>query len=729
MDEQIQVSLFQENANGAAGTLSAVRIERDAAMRLSLETARDLRAVGLVKQGPVLTVAMADPENDAAVDQLTRLTGLRIRPVKASAGEIERAINQLYEHFRPPLSTFPGARGMRTRLGTWLVQRRLITREQLREALAQQAKTGERLGRILVGMGYINRLALARALALQHNLPFSNLLKHPPDPAVVRRLDEATARRLGAVPLRFTRAWAYVAFAEPPNLDAVRQVEEQLGVPVRVVVTSEYDIERVLDRVHRDLYIERSTLDLYYRDPEESAVQTVTTAQLLCLLIFLAGLLASAWSWPLPMLIAANAVVTLFYLSISIYRLYVMYRGATHDLVVGSPPSEVNTLRERDLPAYSILVPLYREREVLPALIRALERLDYPVNRLDIKLLFEESDTETLEAAKALHPPAHFQFVVVPHCKPLTQPKACNYGLIQATGQYCVIYDAEDIPEPDQLKKAVVAFQRAPRSTVCLQAKLNYYNRNQNLLTRWFTSEYSMWFDIVLPGMDVTRGPIPLGGTSNHFITERLRELGAWDPYNVTEDADLGIRLHKAGFRTAMFDSTTFEEANSELLNWVRQRTRWVKGFMQTWLVHMRHPLALWRVLGPCGFVSFQCTMLGTPLTFLLNPIYWALTMLWFLSRWDILPMIFPGFVYYAAVVCLFFGNFVFMYVNVAGSMMRGYHELVRYALFTPIYWILMSIASWRALYQLFVDPFYWEKTIHGLHLREGRPAPEPAHG
>jgi cellulose synthase/poly-beta-1,6-N-acetylglucosamine synthase-like glycosyltransferase len=227
-----------------------------------------------------------------------------------------------------------------------------------------------------------------------------------------------------------------------------------------------------------------------------------------------------------------------------------------------------------------------------------------------------------------------------------------------------------------------------------------------------------MWFDIYMPGLDASDSPIPLGGTSNHFVTRELIELGAWDPYNVTEDADLGIRLNKAGFKTAIVDSTTYEEANSELNNWVRQRSRWVKGYIQTWLVHMRHPVRLLRQLGIRRFTSFQLTIGGTFVGFLLNPIYWGLTTLWLLTEAGVIRELFPSFVYYAAAIGLVLGNFVFTYVNAAGSMQRGYFELVKYALFSPVYWGLMSIGAWKGLLQLFTKPFYWEKTIHGLDER-----------
>ncbi|WP_325050176.1 glycosyltransferase family 2 protein [Cohnella faecalis] len=293
-------------------------------------------------------------------------------------------------------------------------------------------------------------------------------------------------------------------------------------------------------------------------------------------------------------------------------------------------------------------------------------------------------------------------------------------------GKYTVIYDAEDRPDPDQLKKVHLTFESCSESTACVQAKLNYFNSEQNLLTRWFTQEYSMWFELLLPGIMRLDIPIPLGGTSNHFKTSVLKELNAWDPYNVTEDADLGIRLYKAGHKTAIVDSRTWEEANSRFGNWIRQRSRWIKGYMQTWLVHMRNPIQLWKDIGAKGFFGFQVMVLATPVIPLLNPVYWLMVLLWFGWKFDFIPQLFPGIIYYLAALELFVANFFFVYSNIAGvywvindmekkSQPYISHRLVKYALLTPFYWIMMSISAYKAAWQLITKPFYWEKTTHGL--------------
>ncbi len=339
-------------------------------------------------------------------------------------------------------------------------------------------------------------------------------------------------------------------------------------------------------------------------------------------------------------------LLCMFYLVVILYKLVTVFLSVVCRWDIRPKAHEVNGLSDDRLPVYTILVPLYKEKEVVRKIVTYVAALDYPKEKLDVKILLEPDDPETLDAIRDSGLPDFCEVIICPASLPRTKPKACNHGLERARGEYVVIYDAEDRPEPDQLKKAVVGFQIAQRTwekrrwlrrinpllraergrTACLQAKLSYYNPRQNLLTRWFAIEYATWFQLYLPGLHALRAPIPLGGTSNHFRTDVLREIGGWDPFNVTEDCDLGIRLHKRGYVTQVVDSITWEEANSRLGNWIRQRSRWVKGYLQTHFTHMRHPFhTLWK-LRPWGMFSFLNSVGGLSLMLLLNPIFWVST-------------------------------------------------------------------------------------------------------
>jgi len=449
--------------------------------------------------------------------------------------------------------------------------------------------------------------------------------------------------------------------------------------------------------------------------PDECAYITLTRGQKIATLVALVIVVAAVLWRPLPTLIVLNGLFIAFYVIHSAYKFYLVWASLERPVLFDASPEEMAAVRDEDLPSYTLLIPLYREATVLGRLVEGLQRMDYPVDKLDVMLLLEEDDEETIAAARAMELPPHIRPVIVPDSQPKTKPKACNYGLFTCESDLLVIYDAEDRPEPDQLKKAAIAFSKVPDNVVCLQARLNYYNQRQNLLTRWFTAEYSVWFDLFLPGLTATGAPIPLGGTSNHFRVEPLKKLGGWDPFNVTEDCDLGVRLHKHGWRTAMLASTTWEEANGAFWSWFRQRSRWVKGYLQTWLVHMRRPWRLLRELGPAGFFSLQMSIGGSLLAFLINPIYWAMTLVWLVTHSTAIAALFPPAIYLLGTFCLFGANFVFVYMAVAGCMHRGYYDLVKYALLTPLYWLMMSIGAYKAFGQIIVRPHYWEKTEHGI--------------
>jgi cellulose synthase/poly-beta-1,6-N-acetylglucosamine synthase-like glycosyltransferase len=458
--------------------------------------------------------------------------------------------------------------------------------------------------------------------------------------------------------------------------------------------------------------------------PELSAQATVTTRQARALIVAGLAVVALLAIAPLETATGLVAIVTLLYSAAFIYRLRLFWGSVNAAPMLRISDEEARSIPDGDLPVYTILVPAYREPEVIARVLAEIDRLEYPKERLDVKLLLEEEDGETWAAARAAKPGRHVEIIRVPQVGPQTKPKACNVGLARARGRYVTIYDAEDRPEPLQLRRAVLAFRRVRGDVACLQAKLTYYNGDQNLLTRWFAGEYAMWFNQLLPGLVSRHAPVPLGGTSNHFRRHLLVKLGGWDPFNVTEDADLGVRLARRGYRTEVLDSDTFEEANSDFINWEKQRSRWYKGYIQTWLVHMRHPVQLFRELGPRGFLGFNLFVGGTPLLALLNPVFWGMTLLWFLAAPAFVAALFPWWLYYAASVCLIAGNATFLYTSIVSARLTGRPELVLAALVVPAYWVMMSIAAVKALLQLLTSPSFWEKTMHGLDRRVESIAP-----
>jgi cellulose synthase/poly-beta-1,6-N-acetylglucosamine synthase-like glycosyltransferase len=602
------------------------------------------------------------------------------------------------------------------RLGEALVERGLLSADDLERALEIQRRTGDRLGRILMTLGLVRRWHLYQVLADLWGYPVVDLLHESVDKRLARRFDpeQLVARR--CMPLRWQDGAVIVATSEPPTPELESFVQGVVGqVAVEPVVTTDWDIDHAVRRVFRDTLLDRATMQLYYRNPSESARTVLTGWQRVALAIAVLAVVTGLVLATIPTLVILVAIVNLGFLANVLFRFVVSMEGAQFEQLQSISDEEVAALRDDELPTYTVLVPVYREAGVVGQLVESLRRLDYPASKLEILLLLEEDDDETLAAARAARPPETLTFVVVPNGEPRTKPKACNVGLFFARGEYLVIYDAEDRPEPDQLKKAVVAFRKGPPELVCVQAALNYYNATENLLTRMFTLEYSYWFDYILPGLDRLRLPIPLGGTSNHFRTNRLRQLGGWDPFNVTEDADLGLRAAAQGYQVGVINSTTYEEANSRYGNWIRQRSRWIKGYLQTFLVHTRHPVRLVRAAGWRNLLGFVLLVGGTPLTFLCAPFMWALFLGWLIVRSRIGDPVFPPVILYVSLFNLLIGNGLMIYLNMLAGFKRELYGLIPFALLNPLYWVLHSIAAYKALFQLVRRPFYWEKTIHGL--------------
>jgi cellulose synthase/poly-beta-1,6-N-acetylglucosamine synthase-like glycosyltransferase len=388
---------------------------------------------------------------------------------------------------------------------------------------------------------------------------------------------------------------------------------------------------------------------------------------------------------------------------------------------------------DQALPVYTIIVPLYREERVVGNLIAALKRLDYPREKLDIKLLLEEDDQPTREAiaSLALGPP--FEIIAPPGSEPRTKPKALAAALPFARGSFVVVYDAEDEPEPDQLRKAIARFFAEKDDLACLQARLAIDNAADSWLSRHFTAEYAGNFDVLLPALASFQLPLPLGGTSNHFRIAALRRVGGWDPFNVTEDADLGMRLARFGYRVGIINSSTWEEAPIRLAQWFRQRTRWFKGWMQTWIVHMRHPTRLLRDLGVGGFLAFQLLIGGATLSALVHPVFLIIVLqhAWtgeLFAPAETLEHAVRKSLAITTLLTGYVGTAIFAWV---GLRRRRLLHLAWMLPTIPFYWLLLSLAAARALWQLLWAPHRWEKTEHGLarssvRSKQRRPSQPP---
>ena len=434
-----------------------------------------------------------------------------------------------------------------------------ITEAQLEEAVQRHRAYRSSLRDILGSMG-VNQESYASWLAESAETGFVSELIGSEyfdyDPEFIRRFDPPTLIRFLFCPLRQLDEQTVIALAAETDEDAeayITQAVQQVipGAEVVILVGTEIDITRMVNSVFEKPLIHKAINLIREQNPAQSASTVFTYWQKvvfwgLGLLLVLALILDTITTLQvIVVLFSLVYVIGVFYkLVISLASFVNDGHGVTKELIA--------ELSDAELPIYSILVPVYKEPEVVPRLLKALARMDYPKEKLDVLVLMEADDAETIESAKAARPPSFFRFIIVPDSLPRTKPKACNYGLNFCRGKYVTIYDAEDVPEPDQLKKAVAAFEHGGEKLICVQAALNYFNAKENYLTRMFTLEYSYWFDTLLPGLDRLGLPIPLGGTSNHFRLDALWKLLAWDPFNVTEDADLGIRASSQAYTVGL---------------------------------------------------------------------------------------------------------------------------------------------------------------------------------
>lgn len=601
------------------------------------------------------------------------------------------------------------------KLGQLLVSQGFLTGAQHSEATSLSKKWGVALVDVLMARRWVRQTDLFKAVAAAHDVDYIDLSEAPPSSAIVAQYSSDEMVRHMAVPVRCVGNQMLVATSRP-NPMTRRFIGETFGENTKICVAAPMQITRALQIEFREQDTHRAVYDLAELDPDMSAQQVFLPSQVLLLYALICVFLLGLFYAPVTTIVVFNTVLAILYMGNFFFKGFLVWAGGqTQERNTSLIDDEVARLRDDELPIVTVLVPMFKEPEVLPILSNALRQLDYPLAKLDIKIVLEETDYETIEAAVDLGLEGVFEIILVPESHPQTKPKACNYALNYARGEYLVIYDAEDKPEPDQIKKVIAAFRTSPENTACIQCRLNYYNARENWLTRMFTLDYSLWFDLMLPGLERMGIPIPLGGTSNHFRMDVLKELHAWDPFNVTEDADLGIRLTQKGYRVGVIESTTFEEANVSIPNWIRQRSRWVKGYMQTFLVHTRRPVHLFRTIGPAGVLGFVAFIGGTFLTGLLNPISWLISVAWLIFGSQAIEAYFPPILLYMSLANLLIGNGLLIYLTMIAPLRRNWTDLAPWGLSVLGYWVLMTIASYKALSQLLFNPFYWEKTQHGL--------------
>lgn len=457
--------------------------------------------------------------------------------------------------------------------------------------------------------------------------------------------------------------------------------------------------------------------DYLFLTPTQSAKGHVTkeTISLLAVCILAVAIVLGVLrlSLGVPVLRSFAMFISVTYLSILLFRVAMLFQSvkANKEKITDE---EVKTLRDDELPVITILIPLYKEQEIIPQIFRYLSEFDYPQEKLDIIFILESSDPETSQAFLDMHPPANFKALLSPDIEPKTKPKAMNVALKVARGDVLVIFDAEVLPEKDQLKRAVVTFKKYP-DVKYLHGRMDVYNADENWITRLYTAEFCYFYHYLMPGFIESGYPVPISGHSTYFRREVIESVGAWDAYNVAEDCDIGIRIYRKGFGNGMMlDSHTWEQSTMTLPTWVRQRTRWIQGFVQTSMVQLRYPLLLKRELKSWkNFCAFLFLVPGNVILNFLNIIQWVFFILWHTTHAPFLQSAYSGLTLYLATTNFIVGNFLFTFFAMYGLYMRNHFRIVPWAVLSFVYWIMLGIASIRSTWHLFLHPHKWDKTKH----------------
>ena len=588
--------------------------------------------------------------------------------------------------------------------------RHLLPPARIAAAELRAAETRTGADRVLVNEGVLTDRDYVRALARHHGLALQSLRDTPRAACPVNDDDLLSGLACGIIPIRSRGEMIWVV--APWQLSArflIAWLQRHPDMRSRLRVTTMVDLRDFVHREAETVVACKAAFDLRARQPGLSAGTSRSRTPLTW---FAAGmaLVAGLLAFQSPLTIVVDIALALVFLGWSGLRVVATLMSSVRHYAISRGG-------DGTLPLYSIIVAVYREAESVPSLVEALSRLDYPKERLDIKIVVEGDDMETRLALDLMNLAEPFEIVIAPSAGPRTKPKALNAALPFVRGRYVAIFDAEDRPEPQQLRIALAAFEAGEEKLACVQARLTIDNTADSWLTRLFTAEYAGLFDVFLPGLAAWRMPLPLGGTSNHFHTPTLRALGGWDPYNVTEDADLGIRLARAGYHTTLVQSSTYEEAPACLMPWIRQRTRWFKGYLQTWAVHMRRPAALWRELGPGGFVVFQLVVGGAVLAALVHGVFFGVLAGQLASGllWSDKPGAFDQAFAGLYFTTLTTGYLLSALLGFIGLSRRRLLPSAVYLVLLPFYWLLLSVAAWRAVFQLIWSPYRWEKTEHGL--------------
>lgn len=590
-------------------------------------------------------------------------------------------------------------------VGASLLREGVVAPDEMLTALSHRGREAGRLPDVLRARGLVVERDLLGVDARNWGLRLVDLDTALPDPRLIDAVGVQDCLRHGLVPWRQAGDVTIVATSRPEEFYRLRpMLEDRLG-PVAAGIAAPRAILAAIHARRGDLLARAAENRV---SAAESCRNWVRLHQAPAAMAVVGALVAALVLAPMAFGLAA--------LGFAVFSLacIVALKIAATIAALRAPAPGPLPATDGIQPIVTVIVALYREDSIARRLVQRLARLDYPAELLDVILAVESEDNVTLDALARAELPPWMRVVIVPEGQVKTKPRALNHALDHARGAIIGVYDAEDAPEPDQIRKVVERFQRSGPEVACLQGVLDYYNPYTNWLSRCFAIEYAGWFRLVLPGLSRLGLVIPLGGTTLFFRRDVLDQLGAWDAHNVTEDADLGIRLARHGYRTELIDTVTLEEANCRPVHWVKQRSRWIKGYMMTWAVHMRQPRLLWRQLGPKGFIGFQVLFLGTIAQFLMAPLLWSFLVLSVGLDHPLFTAL-PTAAVWAMFTVFFLSEVANVLIGAIGLGRTKHNLSLIWVLTLKLYYPLASLAAYKGLFELATKPFYWDKTTHGI--------------
>jgi cellulose synthase/poly-beta-1,6-N-acetylglucosamine synthase-like glycosyltransferase len=602
-------------------------------------------------------------------------------------------------------------------LGVILLEQKSISQTKLHYSFLSQMSKNKKLGEVMLEHGFLSQEDLVRALATQYYMDIISADKEQLEPYLIRQYNLTSLLDKGCMPVSAEENKLVIAL-KYSHIDNMPEILEELIINPGQEISVKLATYKEFEKLYAKLINSRASTNSLFRLPFINPGISAAVTSFARINFFAALLLLAAFSCFYATYFEFAVVLMGLYLVNHLNKLSLFFSGILKRL----KDKNSSNLREEykyqdDLPLYSILVPLKSENSItINKLCRAILRLKYPKDKLEVFLILEEGDSQTQGAIDKSPARAYFKQIIVPRFGPQTKPKAMNYALDYCSGKYLTVYDAEDMPEPGQLLKAVRNFEKFPEHYICQQARLNLYNSGKRLLSKLFSLEYEVWFGYLLKGLSYLDFPVTLGGTSNHFKTHRLKELGGWDSYNVTEDAELGLRLYRHGYRVNLFDSITYEEGPETVKNWYRQRTRWIKGFLITYSVFLANYLTKPSKFGFGGYIAVHSFLGIATISFLLTPITFV-----FLSYSYCLQ---EQFLLNHKILHLFwllqlFGllmNFLeTIFANNASLFKptRKSFEVLAIVVF-PVYFLLHTIAAYQAIIEFVLSPYKWRKTSHG---------------